>query len=85
MNKTLKCNRCNIKYIIYPVSGYITLNNKKVLVKHYNFVLCQIKKNLLKYEFVKANGGTQAEGINYDDKGRVICNCPKCNKQMIAV
>ena len=78
MAKTLKCKRCKNKYRIYAVS------NKEKNCKHYAYELYSENDNLRFYTIQKTVGKI-TNSFDYDKKGRVICNCPKCHQLMVAV
>ena len=76
MGKTLKCNNCKIKFRMYAVSSDTC--------KHETYELYPENKNLRFYTIQKTVG-KRIGRMDYDKKGRVICDCPKCHKLMVAV
>jgi hypothetical protein len=76
MAKTLKCNRCKNKYRMYAVAGEGC--------KHNTYELYSEDSNLRFYTIQKTVG-RKIGRMDYDKKGRVICDCPKCHQLMVAV
>ena len=76
MKRTLKCNNCKIKYRMYAVASDSC--------KHYTYELYPENKNLRFYTIQKSVG-QKINRMDYDKKGRVICDCPKCHQLMVAV
>ena len=80
MARTLKCNRCKNKYRMYAVAN--EENGKKC--KHFAYKLYSENENL-RFYVIQKTVGKIVNKIEYDKKGRVICNCPKCHQLMAAV
>lgn len=76
MARTLKCNRCKNKYRMYAVA----LDG----CKHWTYELYPENKNLRFYTIQKTVGQWIGK-MEYDKKGRVICDCPRCHQLMVAV
>ena len=77
----LKCIRCNDKYRIYPVEKKVN----GVRIKHHSYKLYkEAKRKSFWWEQLNYKG-IDAEGIDYDQKGKVVCDCPKCKRLMLAV
>ena len=88
MAKTLKCNRCNNKYRIYAVAEdkpkKDKKKDKKKKCKHIAYKLYSEDTNLRFYTIQKTVGKI-VNNFDYDKKGRVVCDCPKCHQLMVAV
>lgn len=81
MAKILKCNRCNQKYRLYAVDRYVN----GVKIKHYAYRLYKENQYRNIYKKVQIVDGIDAKNVDYDNKGKVICDCPKCGNTMFVV
>lgn len=77
----LKCTKCKEKYRIYPVEKVIN----GVKIKHHSYKLYkEVKRKSFWWDQLNFKG-IDAKGIDYDKRGKVTCDCPKCSQLMIAV